>query len=46
MPIALNRTMACDFHKAPPEIALGLEQCPQIVADRVGWPSFRALEVE
>ena len=46
MPIALNRTMACDFHKAPPDIALELEQYPQIVADRAGQPSFRALEVE
>ena len=46
MPIALNKTMACDFHMAPPDIVLGLEQYPQIVVDRIGQPSFRALEVE
>ena len=46
MPMTLSRTMACDFHMASPDIALGLEQYPQIVAARVGQPSLRALEVE
>ena len=37
--------MACDSHRVPPDVALGREHNPQIVADRVGQPSFRALEV-
>lgn len=46
MSIAPNRTMACDSHTAPRDIALGLEQYPQIVADRTGHPSLRTLGVE
>ena len=46
MPIAPSRTMACDFRTAPPEIELGLEQYPQIVADRTGQSCFRPLGVE
>lgn len=46
MPIAPSRTMAFDFHTAPPGIALGLEQYPQIVADQTGQPRFRSLGVE
>ena len=46
MSIAPSRTMACDFHKVRPEIALGLEQSPQIVGDRTGQLSFLLLGVE
>lgn len=46
MPIALSRTMACDFHTVPPESALGLEQYPQIVGDRTGQLSFLPLGME
>ena len=38
--------MACDSHMIPPEIALGLEQYPQIVGDRTGQLSFLPLGVE
>ena len=46
MSIAPSRTMACDFHKVRPEIALGLELYTQIVGDQTGPLSFLPLGVE
>ena len=46
MSIAPSRTMACDFRKVRPEIALGLEQYPQTVGDRTGQLSFLPPGVE